>query len=335
MLQVHGATHNFNFAGKTYFVKNYDRVATDLYVDKPLTNVSIKYSNQEYIADLVIPRVPVSQETGIIWSYGMQNFNLKDMQRGDKSPSKRSSYSVDHSTTYRIINYALSDVVTAGMRAQADAPMSPDVDTTEYLTEQLALNKEYLVGSSLFSTANFSGYTEALSASATRYRWDNYTNSNPLEDISYAKRSKIAKNSGASSNIWVVMGDEVFEKLENHPDMLDNIKYTQTPIITEDLVAKLMKVEKVLVGKSMYNTANEGQTASLSPIWGKFVLVMHRPPKAGLKTAATAALIHGGNFVRRWTEQQLRGADVIEVEEAFETKILSARSAYLYSTAVS
>jgi len=336
MLPVYGATNNFDFNGNTYFTKNYDRVATDLYVDKPLTDVSIKYSNQEYIADMVLPRIPVMQETGIIWSYGMENFNLKDLQRGDKSVSKRSGYTVSSSTTYRITNYALSDIVTAGMRAQADSPMSPDVDTTEYLTEILALNKEYLAASALFNTgtSGFSGYTEALNSGSARYQWNDYTNSNPIQDISYAKRTKIAANSGATNNIWVVMGEDVMTYLENHPDLLDNIKYTQTGIITEDLVAKLFQVEKVVVGKSMYNASNEGQTASLSRVWGKYVLVMNRPARPALKTSATAVMVHGGNYARKWTEPSLRGADVIEVEEALQVKVLSPKSGYLFSTAV-
>lgn len=321
-----GSVHNIE-------LRNFDRVATDLYVDQPLTNVSIAYKNLDYIADLALPRIQVKQETGLIWKMGTENFNIKSLQRGDKSVSKRSGYTVDASTTYRVVNYALSDVVTEGMRNMAANPMQPEMDTAEYLTEQLMLNKEYLAGSTLFSTSGFSGYTETLNAAADRYQWSDYTNSAPLEDAAYAK-NKIATNSGATSNIVLVIGADVWQQLENHPDIVDRIKYTQFGVIGEDLVAKAMQIDKLYVGKALYNTANEGQTASLARIWGKYALFMHKPANVGLKTAACAATIHGGNYVRKWTANELRGATVIEVEEAFEHKLLSPQSGYLFSTAV-
>jgi len=324
---------SFNFAGNSYTVKNYDRVATDLYVDKPLTNVSIAYKNTDYIADLVIPRIPVGQETGLIWKKNFNNFSLKDMQRGELSKSKRSGYSVDTDTTYRIVNYALSDVVTQGMRDQAGAPNNPEADATEDLTEILALNKEYLTASALFSTSNFTSYTETLNASSSRYQWNDYTNSNPIEDIRYARETKIAAASGAVGDIGIIMGADVWTELADHPDILERIKYSQIGIITTDLVKPIFEADNLYVGKTLYNSANEGQTASLSRVWGKFVLVYHRG-QPRIKTAATAALIHGGNWVRKWTDNELRGATVVEVEEAFQAKVLSARSGYLFSTAV-
>ena len=323
-----GSVHNFE-------LRNFDRVATDLYVDAPLTNVSIQYKNLDYIADAVLPRIQVRQETGLIWKMGTENFNIKEAVRGDKAVSLRSGYTVDSTETYRIINYALSDVVTQGMRDMAASPMQPETDTTEYLTEQLMLLKEYTVGAALFNTGatGFSGYTEALNAGSARYQWNDYTNSTPLEDASYAK-NKIATQSGATSGIVLVTGADVWLQLENHPDILDRIKYTQFGVITEDLVAKAMQIDKIYVGQALYNTANEGQTTSLSRIWGKYALFMHKPASVGLKTTATAALIHGGNYVRKWTENELRGATVVEVEEAYQAKILSAKSGYLLSTAV-
>jgi len=326
---------NHSFGGYSFKVKNYDRVATDLYVDQPLTGVSIAYKNLDYIADLVLPRVMVKQETGLIWKYGFENFAIKDMQRGQKSKSKRSSYSVDTDTTYRIINYALSDVVTQGMRDMAVSPMQPETDTTEYLTNILALNKEYLVSSALFNTGSsgFSGYTETLNNASVRYQWDDYTNSTPIDDVEYAKVSKISAASGATSDFAMIIGADVWLQLKNHPDILERIKYTQTGVITEALVKEVMGIDNLYVGKAMYNSANEGQDPSLARLWGKYALVYHKGSPA-LKTSATAALIHGGNYVRKWTDNELRGATVIEVEEALQAKILSARSGYLFSTAV-
>lgn len=315
-------------------IKTYDRTASDLYVDKPLTNVSIKFKNNKFIASEALSQMPVSEETGLIWKYGDESYAIKDLQRSDKSRSKQSTYNVDTDTTYRIINYALSDVVTQKMRKQQQTPMQVDTDTTEYLSDILDLNKEYLAASALFSTANFAGYTETLNNAAVRYQWDDYTNSNPIDDATYAIESKIEANSGATGDINLIVGRDVWVQLRNHPDILERIKYTQKGIITPAIVAEVMGVNNVLVGRARYNTANEGQTISLSAVWGKFALFYHKPARAGLKTAATAITVHGGRQVRKWKDPYLGNADVIEVEEAFQHKILSAKSGYLFSTAV-
>lgn len=326
----------YNFQGKQFTIKNYDRSATDLYVDAPLTNLSIAYRNTDYIADLAVPRIPVTQETGIIWKMGKENFSLKTIARADKAKSLRSGYTVDSSSlTYRLVTYALSDVVTKGMMDMAVSPMQPEADATDYLTEQLALNKEYLLASALFNTgaSGFSGYTETLNAGSSRYQWNDYTNSNPIDDVRHAINDHISANSGATSDFAIIMGGDVWTKLEDHPDILDRIKYTQTGIVTQDLVKTIMGVSNIYVGNAMYNSAAEGQTTSLSRVWGKYVLVMHRGRPA-IKTAACAAILHGGNVVRKWTDNELRGATVIEAEEALQAKVLSTASAYLYSTAV-
>ena len=319
--------------------KNYDRTASDLYVDKPLTNVSIAYKNEDYLADKILPTVKVNEETGLIWSYGKENFALKDLQRGDYSKSKQSSYSVASSKTYQIVNYALHDFVTEKMRKQAASPMQPDIDTTNNLSEILMLNKEYLAATALFNTGatGFSGYTETLNNATARYQWDDYTNSNPIGDSSYARLSKIRASSGKVNDIHMIVGIDVWQQLENHPDFLENIKYTGSmgspAQVDTSTAAKLMKVSSIQVGSASYNSANEGQTASLSNVWGKYALFYHKGQPA-IKTAATAVILDGGNWVRRWTEPAFRNASLIEVENALQVNLTSAESGYLFSTAV-
>jgi len=313
-------------------VRHFDRTATDLYVDKPLEQVSIAYKNAEYIAEKAFPKIMVTQETGLIYKKDFSNFAIKDLQRGDKSPSRQSGYNVDTDTTYRIVNYALHDVITKGMKDMAQAPMNPEADAVEDLTDILLLNKEYITAAKVFNTATFSGYTEALSAGGSRDQWDDFALSNPILDVTYAK-GKIRTNSGVTSGIECIIGNAVWEALQNHPDLLDRMTVTSDKVVSEAIAAKVLGVDALHVGKTVYNSANEGQTFTGGDVWGKYVLVYHKGmPK--LKTSAAVALIDGGNYVRKWTDNDLRGATKVEVENAFECNALSARSAYLLSAVV-
>jgi hypothetical protein len=72
-----------------------------------------------------------------------------------------------------------------------------------------------------------------------------------------------------------IMGRQVFDAIRNNAQVLDRIKYTQTGVVTEDVLAALLGLKKVIVSKASRNTANEGLAGAYSPIVGKSALVYH------------------------------------------------------------
>ena len=118
-----------------------------------------------------------------------------------------------------------------------------------------------------------SGYTPAIPwnvFSPTNPNGDG--SSNPFTDINYG-RELIHDAIGMDPNTLVLPRD-VFYALREHPLVRDKIKYTQPAFVTPEILAPAFEVEKILIPGGLKNTANEGQTASVSKIWGKDVYLL-------------------------------------------------------------
>jgi len=94
----------------------------------------------------------------------------------------------------------------------------------------------------------------------------------PVGDVRTAKATVHAA-SGKTPNMMVV-GKQVHDKLLDHPDILERIKYTQRGVVTEDILARLFEVDKYVIGKALYDSSQEGGTESLAYVWGKNVALV-------------------------------------------------------------
>ena len=140
------------------------------------------------------------------------------------------------------------------------------------------------------------------------------------------------------------MGVEVFEDLLQHPDILDRIKYVQKGFVTTDILAALFDVNKILVGKAIVNTGNEGEANAFSDIWGKHALLAYitggpepdgRDPSFGYSFRWNNPKLGSAPFaVQRWDDPD--GKDYVNVRaQYYQTeKITASELGYLIVDAV-
>jgi hypothetical protein len=247
-----------------------------LYIDVALSNVAFGYRNGELIADKIFPTIPVSKQSGKVYKFGKDAFRLVDDLRQPGAVSNRiQSYSVS-TDTYYCANHAVNDVIPDEDAENADVAVNPEVATTEGLTNNIKLRREQVLASYLFNTTTFSGKTAAVGT-----KWSDYTSSDPVADVDTAIET-IRQATGSIANT-IVMGKSVFNKLKRHPLLLDMFKYTQKGILTADLIAEALHVDRLLVGGAVYNTGNEGTSDSMSDIWGSYCLVAYIAPKPEMR----------------------------------------------------
>jgi len=303
---------------------------TDVHIDTPLSNVSIKYQNALYVAEKLFPAVTVNKESDKYFKYGKEDFRIYKALRADGAEAQEVDWSVS-TDSYSCDEYALSKLVTDRMRDNADNPLKPDIDTTEYLTNMILLQLENKIMSIATDTNNYaSGHYETLSGTD---QWDDYENSDPRKTISDAK-SVIAKKIGQDPNT-IIVGKEVHEKLKYHPKILDAIKYTNLGVATVDLLKQLFEVDNYYVAGALYETATEGQTSSLNYLWGKNLIVAYVAPNVGLKVLTFGVTFRktGYRRVKKWREEK-RNGDMIEVADLFVPKVVCSDAAYLLKSVV-
>ena len=299
----------------------------NLHINKALTNISVKYKNNEYIASKVLKDVPVKKESDLYYVH-VRDFRLPDTLRANKAPSNQVTWGVSTSS-YVLNEHALSDVITDRDRRNADSPISPDIEATELLTDKIQLRFEKEIADLLFTTGSWSNNMTGSTATSWKY---NTTTSAPIQNVLSAT-GLIIKNSGTKPNT-LVLGWDTFEALKENTNVYDRIKYVERAIVTEDLLAALFDVDKVYVGKAIYDAGAEGVGESIISLWGGNALLAYFNPKVSLR-AVTAALnlriSEAGNpyKVKKWREEKISG-DVIEVSTMFAPKAVATSCAYYF-----
>ena len=66
----------------------------------------------------------------------------------------------------------------------------------------------------------------------------------------------IKRTTGRKPNVCAISGD-VWEVLSEHPKVLEKIKYVATAVLTPEDFAKLIKVDRVVVGEAVHEQAGE------------------------------------------------------------------------------
>jgi len=303
-------------------------VQSDVYIDPALGNVSIAYKNESYIADMIFPILPVGKQTGKYYIYDKSNLRRDNSLRAAGSGANEVDFGLS-TDSYSCDDHALKSFVADEIQDQADNALNPLVDETELVTDKLLLDREIALAS-IVTSGTYVTQNTTLSGTS---QWSDYDNSSPISDVRTA-RSTVHAASFKKPNT-MILGKQVFDVLVDHPEVVERVKYSQLGVITEELLARLFQVEKVIVGEAGYNSAKEGQTDSLAYVWGKNALLAYIAPRVGLKTLTFGiTFTYKTRTVKRWRDEDKEGTYVRIGSDNYDHKIVSVGAAYLILAAV-
>ena len=232
----------------------------DVHVNRPLTNVSIAYRNAQYIADQVFPMVQVQKKSDQYFVFPKQAwYRNRSAPRAPGTKFPRGDYPLT-TASYICVNDALAKEITKEERENADAPLRPDITAVNFVTDGLMLGLENRVATLV------SGSTNWASASTASTQWSS-DSSDPWGNIDTCVDA-VVSSIGREPNV-AVMSWDVWRHLRQHPDFLDRVKYTRPGgrVEPEDL-RSWFGFDKVLIGKAIVDSAQEGATANMSYVWG-------------------------------------------------------------------
>lgn len=310
----------------------------DVHVDQMLTNVSVAYKNQSYIADEAFPILPVAKQSNIIPSYD-QSYWFRDEAKMASPGSEVAiaDYAVTTTDTYWCYRHRLGRLIYDEIRDNADAPFNLEREATEFLTDKLMLRREVQFVTGMFTT---SVWTTDKTGGTDFTKWSDYAGSSPLVDVTTYKDT-VEALIGREPNRFVI-GKLVYLQLKNHPDLIDLIKYTQRGQLTPDLIASLMEFERFLVGRAIYTTTKEGTaeaSVSYSRVWGKHGLMLFCPPSPSLMTPSAGYTIiwnrvaGASQYMQRFRRDE-QEADLLVANSYFQQKKVSASAGLFLSGAV-
>ena len=229
-----------------------------------LSNISIQYKNDDYIGLDLMPLVPVNHKSDDFIVY-----SKRDRLAGpDDSMSKRSrANEINESrslSTYSCKDYALMNYVDNETLRDEDAPLDEEADLIDAVNDVLALKREQRIAAIMTTGANFGGNTAALSGTD---QWDNAANTNIIQTL----QNGIAAlyNGNGASDIVGYTSLDVYNVMSRSTTLRGLFNYVEDGLATPDRIARYLGLSKLLVGAARQDTANEGQAAAYSRIWGK------------------------------------------------------------------
>jgi hypothetical protein len=302
-------------------------------VDKILTQFSQMYRNDTYIAEQVLPVLKVKEKSGQYAKYNKENLRayVDNIYRAPGTRAHTVDYSVSQGT-YTCREHAIEKRVPDEFKNNTDNPYDAKRDATAVIMDNIWVNQELALATTMRDATVLTSNT-TLSGTD---QWSDYANSDPIGDIETgiaAVRSLTAKRPNTA-----VMGHDVWLKLKYHPDVREQVKYTGNGRFSDaafgSFIKEFFSLDNVFVGAAIYDTAVEGQTASLSDIWTKDFWLLYQNKRPTLMSATFGyTLSDTPRYVDQYREESTK-SDVVRVQYSYDQNIFDVNLAYLINDAI-
>lgn len=238
-----------------------------------------------FVADQWFPLVEAKFISGLYPKWSKETFftdYVGEWNPGSALP--QGDLKIDPHGSFVCKRYACETTIADDIPFVADPGIDPVFATTEFLTGVMQLHKERVLADAYFQSAgtggtnvwgtNVSGVTSGENNSTTFRRFDDYANSSP-RDVFRVMRVALKEKTGIMPNT-AVMGEQVFEVLRTHPQLIQWYQTGANTIrniteLNETAMAQALGIDKIMVGRAMYNHAKPGDTVDLRWIFGKHI----------------------------------------------------------------
>lgn len=310
-----------------------------------LTAITLAYRNERFVADSVLPRVPVESPV-FKWSLYTKGdaFTIPDTRVARKGDVNEIDWSAtEQSATTK--DYGLEDAIPqydvlaaqAAQKAQGVMPIDPQARSTELLTDLIALDRELRVANVVNNPASYATANKTTLSGTSQ--WSDYANSDPVGAILQAMDSMLIRPNK------MVMGRAVYTVLRRHPKVVGAVfamggNASVGGVVSRQAIADLLELDELIVGEGWYNTAKKGQSPTVSRVWGKNAVLFYEAP---VLASPQGTMTFG--FTAQWGERiagviendsdiGLRGGTRVRVGESVTEVIAANDVGYLFQNAV-
>ena len=324
------------------------------HIDAALTAIAIGYLNPMFIADKVLPHVPVAKKSDSFFKFLKGDwFRLDARVRGAGAQAAQGGYKLT-SDSYSCLEYALAHPVPVELINNADAAIRPWETAVNYVMRQILLRKEYVVSSLITTAANWTTSNDAEG------NWLYSAATNTFITDMFTAKKVIRELIGVDPNVFVCDANTWDNILQNQ-EVLERIKYSSSAgspaIVTPNLVAQLFGLNEVHVGGAIYSSDEEtvaGTEFTAVRMWEtnankgsawlgyKTALPAINEPNAGyifewMGDAGQESEIMSSDIyrrVRKWWDDA-RKSWMVEASEQFDAKVTSKDAGYLFTDTIS
>lgn len=324
--------------------------AADVHVDQLLTDFSvgaIEFSRTGLVSS-IFPSVPVNNQTNKYRVWPRADF-LRDeaRKRAPLTEVPRGGFRLSEDNYYCDI-YNFGTEIADETLANADNPAEIDQALSMYVMNIMNIRSEVDFVSTFMTSGIWGTSIVGVASGATPgtsvLRWD-VSGSTTIEDVEAAKRA-VLLGCGKPANT-IAMGYDVRRVLKTNAQIVARLVNGQTPgqvaSVTDRQLSDIFDIPNVVTGSAVYNTAKEGQTASMSFVAGDFVWVGYVDPNPrNINITAGCRFVWNGmefgspagTRMERYYERRVRGW-MIDGFANWANKVTAADAGYFFSDMVS
>lgn len=300
-------------------------------VDPHLTAIAIAYRNPAFIADSVLPRIPVGKRE---FKYGVvpmeEGFSVPDAHVGRKSRPNQVSFTKKDETG-AVEDYGFDDDIPQDDIDQAPANSNPKGRSIEGIMNYVGINRELRTARLVFDPNQYHADNKIALTGADRF---SDPASDPVGVIAEGIDACLVRPNK------IVIGGKVWTQLRKHPKIVKAVNGNDgdSGMARRAAIAELFEVQEVLVGQSWLNTAPKGKDVTLSQIWGNAVALLYIDPTADTRGGLTFGFTaeYGTRVAGEIPNPHvgMRGGVTVRAGESLAELVVASRAGYLISNAI-
>ena len=310
------------------------------HIDAALTDTAFGYAQDaaDFIGDQVAPILSVGSRSNVMWKGRTEHMQRHNTLRQNRSAFGRGGFEVN-ADTYYCMQYGWEEALDWADPENQDPALDVENEQVTLCVDILQLDYECRVAAKAQDTGTFgnTGVSDAWTES----------DCDPVPDIEAAK-DEVRGKTGHVPNT-VTIGYKAWRALLLLDAMKERIKYTgeqQAAVITASQVAQVFGVDRVLVGKAVYDSTPALPGAAAAPtmvdVWDPNIVIVsyvdpRQAPLRGKVITPMRTFVwnkFGGRFATRTYQQDETTSTVCQCLDFTDEKVVIADAAYLLTGAM-
>lgn len=305
-----------------------------VHVDSVLSNLSVKYRNEDMIWPLVMPVVKVGKRSDKFFRYNKEDsYRLADDSVGPRSMPNEIGWGVTEDN-YSVTDHALGEWLPQEVMDNADNPIEPEADTNDFLNMLLDVSEEKRVADIVFSADTYPAENKKQLSGTSQW---GEPDDDPIGDVMNAVEGCFMRAN------TLVFGAEAWKSFRQLPEVLEAVsagsryKNPSGGFASASEIAALFEVEQVLIGRARYISSKEGQPSAYTRLWGKHCAALYVAQNPGIRTVTFGAAF---SETLRQTQRDfdpkrgVKGAHYIKVAWNSDEKVIAGDLGYFIRDAV-
>lgn len=242
-----------------------------------------------FIADQIAPAIDVMESSGQFAEVdGANVLQSVDTVRGKDGRYNQVTWQWSKKG-FATLEYGLEERVDRRDAKRYGTWFDAEVAAMRRVRRLLMLSREIRIAAMVFDSATFT-------PTSPTHEWDDPANADPITDVHGAKKRMWA--TGLEANALII-NKQVYDNLRVCTSVKDAISSSgagdpsvKSRIGIEQLKA-VFDLEHIIVAGALKNTANEGLTASLSPVWsGEYAAICRIAPSNDIEEPCALRTFH-------------------------------------------